>query len=274
MRIISWNVNGFRSSASKGAISKLIEEYSPDLLFMQELKCTETEFYRATWRYVEKLAEDYICYVDGSIVPGRSGVALVAKAEIALDAEGNDLIQWFDSNLVDSTLNNHSEARLQAFIINGILMLNTYSVSVQPDLFRLDYSNHHDQQILNLLGQWKELGNEEALVIGDLNLVHQPIDFHEYRLTLPQRKMTLDQRERYRILFRQEDLYDTFRYLHPHKVEYSYWSYRGHGRSSGKGYRLDYSLVTTALLNKVLLSDILTDIKGSDHAPIILELED
>lgn len=274
MRIISWNVNGFRSSASKGAISKLIEEYSPDLLFMQELKCTETEFYRAAWRYAENLAEDYICYVDGSIVPGRSGVALVAKASVALDSEGKDLIQWFDSKLVDSTLNNHSEARLQAFIINGILILNTYSVSVQPDLFRLNYSNHHDGQILNLLAQWKELGNKDAIVIGDLNLVHQPIDFHEYRLTLPQRKMLPEERERYRILFKQEDLHDTFRVLHPFKVKYSYWSYRGHGRSSGKGYRLDYSLVTTSLLGRVLVSDILEDVKGSDHAPIILELED
>lgn len=274
MRIISWNVNGFRSCLRKGAIEDLVKEYDPDLLFLQELKCTEYEFLRALGEYSHYISDNYLCYVDGSYIPGRYGVALLAKRTVALDAEGNSLIQWFSTDDVDPTFMGMRESRLQAFVVRGILMLNTYSVRVTPEMVGLHHSEAYNDHIVDLLRMWKELGNDKALVIGDVNIAQHPLDQHEFKLTIPLIKMTPAQQAKYRTLFNHPDLHDTFRVLHPKWIKYSYWSYRTNGRGRGKGYRLDYAFVTEALLKKVVMSDVLTFVMGSDHAPIILELSE
>lgn len=272
MKIISWNVNGFRSCVRKGALNDLIEEYDPDLLFIQELKCTEYEFLNVLGEYSHYISDNYLCYVDGSKIPGRYGVALIAKKTVALDQEGNNLIQWYDVEEIDPPYNGKRQSRLQAFVINGILMLNTYSVRVTPEMQGLNHNEHYNNHILSLLEMWKDLGNTEALVIGDINIAQHPLDQHEFKLTIPLIKMTPKQRENYTALFNHPDLCDSFRELYPKRIKFSYWSYRTNGRGTGKGYRLDYAFVTKELMKKVIMSDILTFVMGSDHAPIILEL--
>lgn len=272
MRIISWNVNGFRSCVRKGALNDLIQEHDPDLLFIQELKCTEYEFLRVLGEYSHYISDNYLCYVDGSKIPGRYGVALIAKKSVALDTEGNSLIQWYDAEDIDPVFNGQRQSRLQAFVVDGILMLNTYSVRVTPEMEGLNNSQYYNNHILKLLSMWKELGNTQALVIGDINITQDALDQHEYKLTVPLIKMTPTQRDNYTALFNHPDLYDSFRELYPNRIKFSYWSYRTNGRGTGKGYRLDYAFVTNDLLQRVITSDVLTFVMGSDHAPIILEI--
>lgn len=272
MRIISWNVNGFRSCMRKGAINDLIEEYDPDLLFIQELKCTEYEFLRVIGEYSHYISDNYICYVDGSKIPGRYGVALIAKKTVAIDELGNSLIQWYNAEDIDPKFNGERQSRLQAFVIDGVLMLNTYSVRVTPEMIGLNHNADYNKHIIKLLEMWRDLGNREALVIGDINITKDPLDQHEYKMTIPMLKMSTTQRDNYTALFNNEYLYDSFRELYPNRIKFSYWSYRTNGRGTGKGYRLDYALVTSDLLQRVITSDVLTFVMGSDHAPIILEL--
>lgn len=274
MIIISWNVNGFRSAVRKGALEDLILEYEPDLLFIQELKCTESEFLKVMRECPDYVTDNYLCYVDGCTFSGRYGVALLAKNSVAFDSEGNHSIQWLDAEDIDPKLERYREARLQAFIIQDILMLNTYSVRVTDKLEGLDKSLIYNDHILNLLSLWKDEGNDKALIIGDLNLTPTPEDQHERKTTVPILSMTDEERAGFKAFFNQTDLHDTFRVLHPNLIKYSYWSYRTFGRETGKGYRLDYAIATTALMHRVIASEILTYVMGSDHAPIILELRE
>ncbi|MFF2798081.1 exodeoxyribonuclease III [Lysinibacillus xylanilyticus] len=274
MLIISWNVNGFRSIVRKGALADLISEYEPDLLFIQETKCTEYEFLKAFRECPDYVVDNYLCHVEGCTLPGRYGVALLAKNSVAFDSNGDHLIQWFPAEDVDPKLTRYREARLQAFVIKDILMLNTYSVRVTNELEGLVKSILYNEHILDLLSMWKDIGNDKALLIGDLNLTPKHGDQHEGKTTMPILGMTPEEKDKFIAFFIHPDLHDTFRELHPNLIKYSYWSYRTFARSTGKGHRLDYAIATTALMKLVVESNILTYVEGSDHAPIILELRE
>lgn len=274
MKIISWNVNGFRSAATKYALNDLIDKHSPDLLFLQEMKCTEEQALEISRKYANSLRGDYVWFVDGSTIPGRHGVALFVKESLAYDEAGNSLITWLPAEGVDPLVDGTPEARMQAFIIGGVLYINTYSVNVRPDLCRLTQRAEYDDRIYNLLNMWAEQGNTKAVIVGDFNVVSDLIDYHGPSLSANTAGMTESERASFKTLLRGHDLADTFRALHPEEVKYSYWSYRGYARDNNKGWRLDYALTTPELTSMVETADILTDVRGSDHAPIVLELKE
>lgn len=274
MKIISWNVNGFRSVATKHALSDLIKQEYPDLLFLQEIKCKQEEAMEVSKKFAVTLRANYAWFVEESKIPGRHGVALLIKEELAFDEEGNSLVRWLESEAIDPPIDGVQEARMQAFIINEVLYINTYSVNVRLDLCRLQQRAAYDDQIFNLLNMWAEQGNTKAVIVGDFNVVSDVIDYHGPSLSANTAGMTESERASFKTLLRGHKLTDTFRELHPEEAKYSYWSYRGYARDNNKGWRLDYALVTPDVFSMVTNADILTDIPGSDHAPIVLELRD
>lgn len=269
MKVISWNVNGLRSIAEKRALEDLVREHSPDLLFLQELKCSEDQVDQVTSRYANSLRGDYIAYVDASTIPGRHGVAMFAKEHLDTDESP---ITWLPN--VDPKVDGQPEARLQVFIIRGVLFIHTYTVNSRQDLSRVPQRKEYDDEILKILDDWGRNGGDKAIVIGDFNVVSELEDYHGPSLSPTTSGMTDSERTSFKVLLKAHNLKDTFRELHPNEVKYTYWSYRGYARDNNKGWRIDLALTSESLFPYVESCDILTDVYGSDHAPIVLEIKD
>lgn len=108
---------------------------------------------------------------------------------------------------------------------------------------------------------------------GDLNVAANPIDIKNPKANQHNAGFTIQEREKFQKLLDEVGLVDTFRYLHPDKVEYSWWSYRFNARERNAGWRIDYFLVSEEIKDKVKVSKILTDVYGSDHAPVLVEID-
>lgn len=255
MKIISWNVNGFRSVMRKGALQELLERESPDVLLLQEIKCPESDF--ASYHL-----EGYNYYVNSGNIAGRHGTAILIKEEYEPSVFA-----------VDPPVAGTLEGRLQAMVLNGILFINSYSVNVREGLTRQDQRYIYDVAIKSLLASWYENGSDKALVLGDLNVVSQAADYHGSRIINTMAGMSDLERSAFHELSGEPyNLVDTFRHLNPETRKYSYWSNFGNARAGNKGWRLDYAMASTSLLDNIESSDILDDVKGSDHAPIIITL--
>lgn len=255
MKIISWNVNGFRSVIRKGVLHELLDKESPDVLLLQEIKCPEGDF-------ASHHLEGYNYYVNSGNIAGKHGTAILVKEEYEPDVFA-----------VDPTVDGTLEGRLQAMVLNGILLINTYSVNVREGLTRQDQRYNYDHAIKSLLVSWYENGSDKVIILGDLNVVSEAIDYHGSRIINSMAGMSdLERRAFHELLEEPYDLVDTFRHLNPEMRKYSYWSNFGNARGGNKGWRLDYAMASKSLLDSIESSDILTEVKGSDHAPIIITL--
>jgi exodeoxyribonuclease-3 len=121
------------------------------------------------------------------------------------------------------------------------------------------------------LNKLQEIKN--VILCGDLNVAHKEIDLKNPKANLRTAGYTIEERTSFELLLEKTKMKDTFRVLHPDEVKYSYWSYRFNSREKGTGWRIDYFLLSSKLIKKLLKSDILSEIYGSDHAPIILNFK-
>jgi exodeoxyribonuclease-3 len=139
-------------------------------------------------------------------------------------------------------------------------------------LARLDWRiNTWDKAFYNFI--YNLQNHKSVIVCGDLNVAHQKIDIKNAKSNLKTAGFTIEERISFDNFINSLNLIDTFRYKNPDKIKYSYWSYRMKSREKNIGWRLDYFVLSKKLKNKVIESDILTDIYGSDHAPIKLILK-
>lgn len=255
VKVISWNVNGFRSVMRKGVLQELIAKESPDVILLQEIKCPQGDFAGYS-------LDGYTYYVNAGNIAGRHGTAILVKEEYEPDVFSVDAP-------VDGTL----EGRLQAMVIDGILIINTYSVNVKQDLSRQNQRYMYDHAIKSLLANWYDNGSKDVLVLGDLNVVSEAIDYHGTQIKNTMAGMSDLERSSFHEFFTEPyNLVDTFRHLNPEARKYSYWSNFGNARSSNKGWRLDYALASNSVLERIESSDILTEVTGSDHAPVIITI--
>lgn len=267
MKIVSWNINGFRSILKKYTLEDLIRQEDPDIILLQEVKISEAGMLDLPAHTTNFLRGDYVWLIDGSVLPGKHGVAAFIKTDLF------DSGRFVDREGLDPYVDGSPEGRLQMFIVDDILLLHTYTVNVRQDLSRIPQRDQYDAYIYDLMRQWKEAGYSKIILIGDLNVVSEPIDYHGGVINSTLAGMTDSERNWFKDFLHGQDLVDSFRELHPDEVKYSYWSYRGYARDTDKGWRIDYALVSKELMQSVTRSDILTNVKGSDHAPIVLELE-
>jgi len=115
--------------------------------------------------------------------------------------------------------------------------------------------------------------NKKVIICGDLNVAHTEIDLKNPKTNLKTAGFTIEERESFDKILNKTKLIDSFRYLNKDEIKYSYWSYRFKSREKNIGWRIDYFLVDQKLKKKIIKSDILVDVMGSDHAPIILEIK-
>lgn len=249
MKFISWNVNGFRSVLGKG-FSDFFASQDADFFSVQETKMQpgqaelEAPGYHQFWYSAEK--------------KGYSGTAIFAKHEPISVSYGIGIPE------------HDHEGRAITLEYPDFYLLNVYTPNAQRELARLDYRMEWEEA---LLGYIKSLDAKKPVIYcGDLNVAHEEIDLKNPKTNHYSAGFSDEERGKFTALLA-EGFKDTYRALYPEKVEYSWWSYMMNARAKNIGWRIDYFVVSDRIFSRVKDSKILTDIMGSDHCPVCLEID-
>ena len=249
MKLISWNVNGFRACLNKG-FEQFFKDTDADFFCIQETKMQpgqasfEAEGYHQYWYSAEK--------------KGYSGTAVFAKKEPISVKYGLGIDE------------HDHEGRAITLEYDDFYLLCVYTPNAQRELARLDYRMKWEDALRDYI---KSLDAKKPVIYcGDLNVAHEEIDLKNPKTNHFSAGFSDEERGKFTELL-QSGFCDTFRTLYPEKVEYSWWSYMYHAREKNVGWRIDYFVVSERVMDKVKDSRIFTDIMGSDHCPIGLEIE-
>jgi exodeoxyribonuclease-3 len=255
MKLISWNVNGIRAVMKKGFMN-FFDEQKPDILCLQEIKVHNDDL-PIDIRQTGAL-DGYIGYWNGAERKGYSGTATLTKTEpLSYETKIGD--ERFDA-----------EGRFQILEFKDYFLINTYVPNAKGDLSRLDERQEFD---VLLREKAKALESKKPVVIcGDMNVAHNPIDLARPKPNEGNAGYT-DEERAGMTNYVNAGFIDTFRLLHPEKVQYSWWSYRGRARENNVGWRIDYFLASEALKTQITSASILDEVLGSDHCPVVLGLD-
>ena len=248
MKIISWNVAGLRACYKKGLEEFFLSEL-PDMFCMQETKVLEKE----NPLHIEGYKE----YLYPAEKKGYSGTMIYSKIE-PLSIKYGIGIEEFDS-----------EGRVITLEYDNFYLVNAYVPNSKRELERLNERMYFEDEMRKYL---KNL-NKNVIYCGDLNVAHEEIDIKNAKTNTRSAGFTIEERNKMTELL-ESGFTDTFRYLYPDTIKYSWWSYMGGARAKNVGWRLDYFIVNNEYINKVKDSLILNEIIGSDHCPIKLIIEE
>ena len=249
MRFISWNVNGLRACVTKG-FQEYFDKVDADFFCLQETKLQEGQIqldlpgYSQFWNYAQK--------------KGYSGTAVFAK-EAPVSVKYGVGIEDLDT-----------EGRLITLEYPEFYIVTCYTPNAQQGLARIDHRLKWDQAFREYL---QELDRQKPVIAcGDLNLAHQEIDLKNPASNRGNAGFSDEERESFGKLL-SAGFTDSFRYLYPDATgAYSWWSYRFNARKNNAGWRIDYFLVSDRLADRITAAPIYSDILGSDHCPVGLEL--
>lgn len=248
-KIISWNVNGIRACMGKGLVEFLKEE-DPDIICIQETKCQPGQA-------VVDLP-GYHQYWNSAVKKGYSGTAIFVKDEpmwvnMNIDAEGHD-----------------TEGRAITLEFPGFYMITNYTPNAQDGLARIDYRLAWEAANREYL---KKLDAKKPLIMcGDLNVAHNEIDLKNPKTNVGNAGFSDEERGAFGELLAC-GFTDSYRYLYPEKVEYTWWSYRMKARERNVGWRIDYFIVSDRIAPKIKDMVIRGDVLGSDHCPVVLYID-
>lgn len=248
MKIISWNVAGLRACYKKGLEEFFLSEL-PDMFCMQETKVLENE----NPLHIEGYKE----YLYPAEKKGYSGTMIYSKIE-PLSIKYGIGVEEFDS-----------EGRVITLEYDNFYLVNAYVPNSKRELERLNERMYFEDEMRKYL---KSL-NKNVIYCGDLNVAHEEIDIKNAKTNTRSAGFTIEERNKMTELL-ESGFIDTFRYLYPDAIKYSWWSYMGGARAKNVGWRLDYFIVNNEYINKVKDSLILNEIMGSDHCPIKLIIEE
>ncbi len=257
--LMSWNVNGIRAAVNKGFVD-FLKHTKPDVLGLQEIKISNEAR--------EKVEFDFVGYTEfwnPAEKPGYSGTATLTKiAPIAVS----------DGFVVPGTntkaLTEEREGRVQTLEFEKFFFLNCYFPNANPELSRLNFKEKFNDTFLKYVARLEK--NKPVVACGDFNVAHQEIDLARPQENVGNPGFT-DEERRWADTFVSHGLVDSFRYLHPIKKEYSWWSYRALARERNVGWRIDYFFVSGRFMKHVKDACILTQVEGSDHCPIGITIE-
>jgi exodeoxyribonuclease-3 len=260
MKIIAWNINGIRAMLKKDFLVNLINDEDPDIFCLGETKIS-CPFLNVKEELNNKLNNKYFNYWSPcKIKNGYSGTAIFTKKEPLNIVYG----LFVDNTEYDN------EGRVITCEFNKYYVIHVYTPNSGESLKRLDYRvNTWD---INFIKYLKILQKKKNIILcGDLNVAHTEIDLKNPKRNLKTAGFTIEERTSFNLLLDSTKMIDAFRYLYPSEVKYTYWSYRFNSRNNNNGWRIDYFLISKKLFKKNIKCDIL-DTYGSDHAPIILEI--
>ena len=251
MKLISWNVNGLRACLGKGFLD-FFNEQQPDFCCLQETKMQQGqaevelgEGYRQFWNSAEK--------------KGYSGTAIFTPHAPISVAYGMDIDK------------HDHEGRLITLEYEQFYLVCCYTPNAQDGLARLPYRMEWEDDLREYLMSLDKV--KPVIYCGDLNVAHEEIDLKNPKTNRKNAGFSDEEREKMTILL-SSGFTDTFRYLYPDLTgAYSWWSYRFQARQKNAGWRIDYFIVSDRLKEKIVRAEILSDVYGSDHCPVLLELD-
>ena len=248
MKIISWNTNGLRACKEKG-FDVFFEEQDADIFCVQETKMQEGQ--------ADLDKKGYHLFMSSAEKKGYSGTLVYSKQKPVSVVFG-----------IDEKYND--EGRVITLEYEDFYLVNCYVPNAQEGLKRLDYRLEFEDDMRKYLSKLSKTKN--VVYTGDLNVAHEEIDIKNAKTNERNAGFSIEERNKMTELL-EAGFVDTFRYLYPSKVEYSWWSYRFNARAKNVGWRLDYFVISESLKDKLKNSSILTQVEGSDHAPICLEID-
>ena len=250
MNILSWNINGIRAAIRKGFID-FLKKAQPDIICLQEIKIDDAKRAQEDFDFI-----DYQEFWNSAQRPGYSGTAILVKNGIKV--EYLPKLKW------------DNEGRIQALDIGKYYLINIYFPNSKDDLSRLEEKIKWNDKLLIYM---KKLEKKKPLIItGDYNVAHNEIDLARPKPNVGNAGFTLEERAWFN-RFLSKNFKDTFRELHPKKIQYSWWSYRANARANNVGWRIDYFCVSDKILKNVSKAFILDTVLGSDHAPLGIEIK-
>jgi exodeoxyribonuclease-3 len=249
MKLISWNVNGLRAVMNKNFM-EFFNEADADVFCLQETKLQEGQIemdlpgYHQYWNYADK--------------KGYSGTAIFTKKEPLSVTYGMGIDE------------HDHEGRVITLEFDDFYFITVYVPNSQDGLKRLDYRMKWED---DFLGYLKELEKNKPVVFcGDLNVAHEEIDLKNPKTNRKNAGFTDEERSKMTALL-DAGFTDTFRYFYPEQVTYSWWSYRFKAREKNAGWRIDYFICSDALRDRLKDAKIHTEVMGSDHCPVELDIE-
>lgn len=250
MKLISWNVNGIRACVQKGFID-FFRKSEADIFCIQETKMQEGQLelelpgYYQYWNYARK--------------KGYSGTAVFTKKE-PLSAVYGIGIEEHDQ-----------EGRVITLEYEDFYLVTVYTPNSQNELLRLPYRMKWEKDFLAYLKTLEE--KKPVVFCGDLNVAHKEIDLKNPKTNRKNAGFTDEERQKFTELL-EAGFIDTFRYFYPEtEGMYSWWSYRFQARAKNAGWRIDYFCVSECLRDRLVDAKILSEVTGSDHCPVEIEME-
>ena len=250
MRLVSWNVNGIRACLNKG-FEDFFKEVNADIFCIQETKCQIGQFdlkfigYKSFWNSAEK--------------KGYSGTAIFTKIE-PINVKYGIEIEEHDK-----------EGRVITLEFENFYLVNIYTPNSKRELERLGYRQIWEDEIRKYLLNLNKL--KPVIMCGDLNVAHKEIDLKNPKTNRKNAGFTDEERNKMTELLN-AGFTDSFRKIYPDKIDcYTWWSYMGHAREKNVGWRIDYFIVSNDIKENIIDAKIHSDIMGSDHCPVELEID-
>jgi exodeoxyribonuclease-3 len=266
MKLVSWNVNGLRSVHKKALFLPFVEKYQPDVICLQETKAQKGQ--------AEIDLPDYEEYWNSAERKGYSGTAIFLKKNFTplkiLIGLPEDICKKYKFDQ-DSYGDPNTEGRIVALELNDFFIANSYTPNAKPDLSRL--SLRHKQWDPAFLAYMKRLEEDKPVIFcGDLNVAHGPDDLANPKENEGDHGYTKEEREGIDKII-EAGFVDSFRHFTKGNGHYTWWSNWSHARERNIGWRIDYFFVSKKLLPSIKSAKILSDVLGSDHCPVFLDLK-
>ncbi len=249
MKCVSWNVNGIRAVLTKGFLD-YFNAVDADVFCLQETKCQAGQVeidlpgYYQYWNYAEK--------------KGYSGTALFCKKEPISVTYGMGIAE------------HDTEGRMITAEFDEVYVVTVYTPNAQSELARIDYRMAWEDAFKNYVKKLEE--HKPVIICGDLNVAHQEIDLKNPKTNKGNAGFSDEERGKFGELL-EAGFIDTFRYFYPDaEGAYSWWSYRFKAREKNAGWRIDYFLASEVLKDQLVSASIHHEVLGSDHCPVVLEI--
>ncbi|MFF2450675.1 exodeoxyribonuclease III [Neobacillus sp. NPDC058068] len=250
MKLVSWNVNGLRACVKKGFLD-YFQEVNADIFCIQETKLQagqislELQGYHQYWNYAVK--------------KGYSGTAVFTKIEPLSVKYGV------------GTDESEVEGRILTLEFAEFFLVNVYTPNSQRDLARIGYRLEWEERILEHLQELNAV--KPVILCGDLNVAHKEIDLRNSKSNVGNSGFTDEERGKMTALL-SEGFVDSYRYFYPNQEgAYTWWSYMNKVRERNIGWRIDYFIVSESMRERLKNADIHCDVMGSDHCPVVIEIQ-
>ena len=250
MKLVSWNVNGIRAAMTKG-FGDFFKEIDADVFCLQETKIQQEQF--------DLEFDGYKKYSNSAEKKGYSGTAVFTKIEPV-------------NVIYDMGIEEHDkEGRVITVEYENFYLVNVYTPNSKRELERLDYRMTWEDDFRKYLINLDK--TKPVIVCGDLNVAHKEIDLKNPKTNRRNAGFTDEERNKMTELLG-SNFIDTYRYIYPDKIDaYSWWSYMRNAREKNTGWRIDYFVISDRLKEKLKEATIESQIYGSDHCPITIEID-